>query len=305
MTNVDFSVIIPHRDSLHLLPKLFSSIPDSDKIEVILVDNSPIPITLQQIRNIGGERNISLLFSSPERGAGGARNVGMENAHGKWLIFADADDYFAENAFDCFYRHFNSKAEIVYFCAIGKYIDTGEYSSRGEAYTNLVRGYLNGKCSENDIKFGHKVPWGKMIKRNLVNLHCLMFDEIRAGNDAFFSITSAYFAQKIEAVDFVTYIVTVSKGSLTMKRNYEVIKSRLYSTLHCNQFLKQHGHSAMQHSIMYALYASRNYGFKAFFEFCRMIIKFRQNPFIGCENWLKTLKKYSAQNKKDKKYIVQ
>lgn len=304
MNNIDFSVIIPHRDSVHLLPRLFSSIPDSERIEVILVDNSPIPISPQQIRNTGVKRDFVLLFSSPERGAGGARNVGLENAHGKWLVFADADDYFADGAFDVFYEYRESDSDIVYFCSSGIYIDTGEYSSRAESYTNLVRDYLNGDCSEEDIKYGHIVPWSKMIKRNLVFSHHLMFDEIRAGNDAFFSMSSAYLAQNIEAVDYVSYIVTVSKGSLTKRRDYEVIKSRLYSTLHCNQFLKKIGCSRKQYSIMYALYESRHYGLKAFFEFCGMVISFRQNPLIGCKNWLKSLKNSSVQNVKDKRYIV-
>ena len=91
----DFSIIIPHRDSVQYLPKLFSSIPDSDGIEIIIVDNSPEPISKD---SIGVDREFQLLYSSPSRGAGGARNVGVENAHGKWLLFLDADDYFAEGA---------------------------------------------------------------------------------------------------------------------------------------------------------------------------------------------------------------
>lgn len=304
MNNIDFTVIIPHRDSVYLLPRLFSSIPDSDKIEVILVDNSPIPITLQQIRNTGVKRNFILLFSSPERGAGGARNVGLENAHGKWLVFADADDYFADGAFDVFYEYRESDSDIVYFCSSGIYIDTGEYSSRAESYTNLVRDYLNGDCSEEDIKFEHFVPWCKMIKRDLVNFYHLRYDEIKAGNDMYFSLQAGYFAKEIEAVNKIVYVVTTSRGSLTNRRDYEVIKARLYSKLHCNQFLKEHGHSNRQHSVMFALYESRHYGIKAFFEFCGMIIKFHQNPFIGCGNWLESLKNDSAQNRKDKKYIV-
>ena len=39
--HIDISVIIPHRNSIKTLDRLFDSIPVSDRIEIILVDNSP------------------------------------------------------------------------------------------------------------------------------------------------------------------------------------------------------------------------------------------------------------------------
>ena len=50
MNSVDFSVIIPQRNSLDSLTRLFDSIPFSDKIEVILVDNSFEPISIEDVK---------------------------------------------------------------------------------------------------------------------------------------------------------------------------------------------------------------------------------------------------------------
>ena len=87
---IDFSVIIPHRNSIQCLPKLLSTIPATEQVEVLIVDNSPVPITRD---DIDSSRAYNLLYSAPERGAGGARNVGIEHAQGRWLVFVDADDY--------------------------------------------------------------------------------------------------------------------------------------------------------------------------------------------------------------------
>jgi glycosyltransferase involved in cell wall biosynthesis len=123
--DIDFTVIIPHRDTLHFLPKLFHSLPESDRIEILLIDNSFAPITREDVDT---DKKFKLLYSSPERGAGGARNEGLEHAHGKWLIFVDADDYLPEDAFEIFYNNFNSDAEVIYYGMDGIYADTGERS---------------------------------------------------------------------------------------------------------------------------------------------------------------------------------
>ena len=48
---IDFSVIIPHRNSKETLPRLFETIPASPNIEIIVVDNSDVPLK-KEIENI-------------------------------------------------------------------------------------------------------------------------------------------------------------------------------------------------------------------------------------------------------------
>jgi len=216
----DFSIIIPQRNSLSTLSKLFSSIPDSANIEIILVDNSPIPIKKE---DVGINRDYTLLWSPPDRYAGGARNIGIEKAKGRWLIFADADDYFSDTAFCTFNRYKDSDAELICFSCDGIYTDTGEHSDRGDRYTNLVQGYLKGQRSEMQLRLCFPVPWAKMVSKKLVDRMKIRYDEVVASNDEFFSLLSGYYAKKIEAVDEVVYVVTVSKGSLTRRMDKNAI----------------------------------------------------------------------------------
>ena len=81
MEQIEISVIIPHKDSLDCLPRLLNSIQLSETIEIIVVDNSPIPISRDDIKT---DRKYKLLYSDPKRYAGGARNVGLEEATGKF-----------------------------------------------------------------------------------------------------------------------------------------------------------------------------------------------------------------------------
>lgn len=301
MYRYSISVIIPHRNSMALLPKLFSSIPDRDDIEIILVDNSPSKVRKADIKQ---SRVYSLLYSDPSRGAGGARNVGIENASGKWLLFADADDYFADSAFDVFFSKINSDADLVYTGMGGVYIDTGERSDRGDGYTRLVKQYLANEIPETDIRFKFSSPCCKMVRHDMVKEHLLRYDEVVASNDMYFSMLCGYYAKKIEAVDVISYIATVSRGSLTKRRDYAVISSRYHVNLRYNQFLRKHGYPQYQRSVLnYALTLCKM-GINPALETLWGIIKYCQNPFVGYKNWIKSAKVQNVRNKKDEKYIT-
>lgn len=298
----DFSVIVPcWRGAVKFLPKLFESIPENERIEIIVVDNSKDPLRREEIDS---NRNISFLHSEPERHAGGSRNDGMAIAKGKWLLFADADDYYSPDAFDIYYQYFNTDAEIVYTGMGGIYEDTGEPSERGERYAQMVHRYCEGEISDLVIRTSFSSPCCKMVSHELVNRHGLAFDEVVASNDTYFSLLTGFYANKITAVDKTTYIATVSRGTLTKRRDFEVLESRMIVRLRCNQFLKKHELSNYQASVMIYCSQAIKIGVVPLFRLLWLIVKYHQNPFIGCTRWLGSYKKGKERNKKDEKYFI-
>lgn len=284
---LDFSIIVPcWRGAIKYLPRLFESIPEKSGVEIIVVDNSKDPVGREEIDSL---RKITLLHSAPERHAGGSRNDGMDAAKGKWLLFADADDYYTPDAFDVFYNYLDSQAEIVYTGMGGVYEDTGAPSDRGEKYTEMICSYCKGEISEMALRTMFSTPCCKMISHELVERERIKFDEIRASNDSYFSLVSGYYARKIEAINKITYVATVNKGSLTQRRDFDVIKSRLYSKLKCNQFLRRKGLRKYQKSVMSYLFEARNFSLRQQFEMWKMLIIYKQNPFIGWRHWLETI----------------
>jgi len=297
----DFSVIVPvWRGAIKFLPKLFDSIPKKDGIEIIVVDNSKEPVSRDEIKS---NREIVFFHSAPERHAGGSRNDGMAVAKGKWLLFADADDFFTPDAFDIYYSYLNTDNEIIYTGMGGIYADTGEYADRGDYYARLVHLYISGSITELDLRLSFTSPCCKMISHALVERENLRYDEVRASNDAFFSLTSGYFARKVNAVDKITYIATVNRGSLTRRRDYDVIKSRLLVALRCNQFKKKHGLSGRQGSVMNYLYFGRKFGILKMLELIGLLLKYHQNPFVGWKNWIRTFKKVNNPSDLENKHI--
>lgn len=298
----DFSIIVPvWRGAIKFLPKLLGSIPERDGIEIIVVDNSKEPVSREEIQS---DRDIIFLHSAPERHAGGSRNDGMVVAKGKWLLFADADDYYTDDAFDVYYSMLDTDAEIVYTSAGGIYADTGEPSNRGEHYAKAVHDYLSGIRSEMQLRLLFTVPWSKMISHNLVRRHSLRFDEVVASNDMYFSMLTGYYAKSITAVDKITYIATVNRGSLTKRKGYEATLSRFQVRLRYNKFLREHGLSEYQGSCMNRFSELCHLGLRPLLTGVWLLVKYRQNPFIGYRHWFSSYKNKKASEGKDSIYYT-
>lgn len=281
MEQKDISVIIPQKNSIKTLGRLFDSIPDDERIEIIVVDNSEVPISKE---DIGIDREYDLFWAAPTRYAGGARNVGIEHARGMWLVFADADDYFTEDAFETFFSQINEKADVIYFGMTGIYEDTGEYSPRGDYYTKRVRDYLTGQIDEKTIRFGFGSPCSKMVRRSLVVDNHLKFDEVIACNDSFFAMNVGYYSKEIKAVDRIVYVATVSHNSLTRRRDFAALHSRYLVKLRVNSFFKGHGLKSYQGKIMPNLVDCAKSSPLRIFQLLAEAIKYRQNVFWGLRN---------------------
>lgn len=295
------SIIIPHRDSLDTINRLLSSIPCDKRFEVIVVDNSNNQIERNSIKWDG---DLILLFSDQKRFAGGARNEGLKVAQGEWLIFADADDFFEARAFEIFESYLDSKYDLIYFGCNSVFDDTLKPSDRHIMFQGIVDSYSYGEQSEILTRLYHVVPWAKMIRRSLVNEHHIIFDEVIAANDVMFATQVGYYAKSFHVDQRPVYVVTVRRGSLANRWNYDTLLSRYLVGLRRNQFLKQKGLSKYQVSVMVYLHKAFKMGLAVFLRFIKIGIQYKQNLFVGYKNWLKTKKLVAEKEDKTKKYIV-
>lgn len=296
----DISIIIPFKNTVNTLPRLLNSIPKLDNIEIILIENSDYPMSRDQI---GINREYKLLNAPENRYAGGARNVGIEASSGKWIIFADSDDFFSPNAFEIFEHYIDSPHDLIYFGCNSVYDDTLQQGDRHKPFNNIVKDLSTGKCSELKGKLYHVVPWAKMIRRSLIIENQIRFDEVIAANDVYFSTLCAYYSQKFTYDTKQTYIVTTRKGSLAYKWNEDILESRFTVALRRNKFLKMHKLGHYQVSIMFYFYKALKIRPSLLFKFIYKSICFRQNIFVGINNWTKTFFNINIQEKKEGNYI--
>lgn len=230
MPSISFSIIIPHHNIPDLLERCIASIPRRDDVEVIVVDDRSSPTVVDFDNFLGGERgrtDVKVIFNKEEgRGAGGARNIGIEAARGKWLVFIDADDYFNPCVGKMMDAHKDDEADIVFFRANG--LDSELYEAspaallRVRSLNGYFRQYMHGdrQRGETLLRYAWGEPWAKFYRREFVQDNKLLFKETPMHNDTTFTYTAGFHAKRVTADPHCLVCVTWRPGSLSHTVNY-------------------------------------------------------------------------------------
>lgn len=278
---MDFTIIIPHKNSSILLKRLIESFygKSTYNIQIIVIDDNSNDFEQEELIKLQKKYSFEL-YKNQGIGAGAARNVGIKHIHGKWTFFADADDFFCDTFPELIKQYYNSDSDIIYFNVTSCYSDSLLRAYRDEHIKTIINNF-NKKNEEEYLRCCYSVPWGKMFKSEFIKNNNLKFEEISAGNDMMFSVQSGVKAKQISCNVNEIYCNTVSIGSITTTINKEKFESRFQATLRVNNFLRKNKYHKYQISILFFIAKSLQFGFKYFIHVLKCCIKNKSNFIIG------------------------
>ena len=233
----NYSIIIPHKNSPDLLSRCLKSIPERDDVQVIIVDDnsSPDKVDFQIFPGLN-TKNTICIFDKSGKGAGHARNVGLEIAEAKWLIFCDCDDFFTSVFSSILDENVNSEYELTYYDIESVFSDTLEPCNRSENYKEKFY-----KAIEDEdidlLRYKMTTPWGKIVLHSFVMENGFRFDETPVANDAWFSFLIGHNAKKVNAVKKSLYVVTENRSSLMHQNSKKNLWCRLEVAARINDHL--------------------------------------------------------------------
>jgi glycosyltransferase involved in cell wall biosynthesis len=233
------SVVIPHKNSSNTLESLLETIPNIPEIEIIVVDDKSDWEELNCLQTLSEQRSnlLTLVNEGAESNAGAARNIGLDHITGEWVLFADSDDEFLENAFDKFFAatlEYDDFDVVLYQCC--SLDESRKPSSRADKVNSLIEDYPG---NIDTILYEWLVPWGKLIKLKLINDNGLRFDSCVAGNDVMFSTRLAAQAKNVLAINAPVYCCFSRSESLTSSLDEIKALSRLSALVARNVYLSR------------------------------------------------------------------
>lgn len=214
---VSYSIIIPHKNIPNLLQRCLDSIPIRSDVQVIVIDDNSDEdkVDFSHFPQWGGDE-YEYYLTKEGKGAGFARNVGLEHAKGTWLVFLDADDLFLPVVSEVFDEEINTEDDIVFFRpkpVLSNHLEMTSTRS-GSKYSTYIDKYFE-TGDEVELRTLWHSPWSKLIKNSFVSSNGIRFDETKYSNDVMFSTKTGCEAKRIAARDKSFYVVTEREGSLT------------------------------------------------------------------------------------------
>ena len=286
---INYSIIIPHKNSVGLLERCLRSIPQREDIQIIVVDDNSTEDT-DRLKELVALFPCAELFFTSGGGAGHARNVGLKHIKGKWVLFADADDFFHQGFLSELDKYLNSKLDIVFFDTDSCYSENLK-PCETRIY-EISRGIKNRDIEY--LKWKVHVVWGKLFNANLIQENNLRFDEVIASNDVTFARMASYYAKNARMDTFILYCSTVNLNSLCYKMSRENIDARVDVALRFNRFVHNIGKGKYQINLFSILLFYRRLSFqlflkKLYFYFRKVTIKMLLQDFKLSLNGFKRL----------------
>lgn len=172
----DISIIIPSYNSGNYIRACLDSIyaQDFSNIEVIILDDASTDESYDILREEANSNNKIRLYRLKNNCRQGiARNIGLEKANGKYIIFVDADDICLPGFFKDAYRAIeNTQADIVFFSSElegpngntwRRPFESEKALSRSEALTAFWEERLGVE------------PWAKIFRTSTLKMHKCKF----------------------------------------------------------------------------------------------------------------------------------
>lgn len=239
----NFTIIIPHKNIPNLLERLIKSVPERDDLEIIVVDDGSSPDIVDFEHFPCKERkNLRLVLNKESHGAGHARNSALPLARGKWILFADSDDFFNPGFNDFLDDYADSDADIVYFSANSVDTDTLKPSNRVDHLHDFIDEYQNNpENGELVMRYLFTEPWCKMVKRRLIESNGILFEETCIRNDVRYSYLVGHYAQKVIVDDRQLYCVTTRQDSVSRGAGRQATLDELMVFAGWKHFLMSHG----------------------------------------------------------------
>ncbi len=215
---VDISVVIPVYNAEATLSSTVGSILVQTGLsyEIILVDDGSTDASGLLCDGLAAEHPAIRVIHTPNRGVSSARNTGMREADGEYVMFMDADDLLKKDALKSLYMRdmdfITGGFEKVTPSGTLAYVPDASMLYEG---VECMCGFLDMMIKEDQCYLLNS-PCFKLFRSSLIKEKNISFVEgLSYAEDKIFVLSFLYHAQKVRSVSQVVYSYMIREESLS------------------------------------------------------------------------------------------
>ena len=197
-------------------------------IEILCVNDGSIDDSERILESYVAKDKRIKFFTQKNAGLATARNVGLENATGKYIMFCDSDDYYQPNMCEEMINCIQSNDVDLVICACDFVIDV-ENNKRSLEYFHLK--YF-GKWPLTDIikATTNVVVWNKIFKLDIIQKYHIKFpDGCYPAEDTAFTYSYLSVSKSIFSLNKQLYNYRIRKNSIMEKIYFQKQNKQLFS----------------------------------------------------------------------------
>ena len=245
-TNPLLSVVVPMYNCAPVIVRCLDSI-DFQDCEILVVNDGSTDNGAEVVEQYATTHPLVHLINKPNGGVSSARNLGIEYANGKYILFVDADDYLSKDGLkkmiDLAENH---QADIVKFKIHSLRHDAPcVYNSLKDFPLNVE--IISGKAqalNRYDISDYHVVD--AIFKTSTIRVNDIHFyDDLHLREDdvfmgAFYSVASLVVVTNLPLYNYYTSSYFSSTHNQPIERQRILIQSGLLAIRHREAFINRH-----------------------------------------------------------------
>ncbi|CAK2011255.1 glycosyltransferase [Vibrio crassostreae] len=282
MSKTRFSIIIPFYNSEDFIKETILSVLDNkyDDFEIILIDDGSTDLSYDICNEFVDLHSNIIILRQENQGPNVARNKGLIEANGDYVLFIDADDLLESNCLDKLDSIIQS-SHIDYVCYGINFFDniTNERLNVKKMHPKLY-------SSDDIVKEAFTsnsflgVCWNKCISLKFIKEHSISFQPDKMhGRDILFSRTCAVNANNVKVIDDVFCHSRYHNGSFSRRFKISNIHSAIdLADKHISKF-----NCIVERKLL-------NSAIKKHFNYILLLSSFRAESYIEFKKHFKLIK---------------
>lgn len=192
---------------------------EASDVEVIVVDDGSTDKSCELCDSWAKKNSCIRVIHKENGGVSSARNVGIRNACGKYVMFIDSDDYIMKEALQVLLETCRHDYDLVQFGfhkvgshdeVLGSHIFNSIDFDKERIISNII--IDSGKNGRIGSFF--RAVWGKLFKRSIIRDHDITFPEdLYIGEDAVFLLKYVEYINNFKVIDRIVYNYRITDSS--------------------------------------------------------------------------------------------